>query len=69
MLSRLGLRPSAELLVAEVIDRLETKHSTWGRAEVVEALTVVVPTRRIDSADNLRPHRGGVRRARTLLMP
>jgi conjugative relaxase-like TrwC/TraI family protein len=54
MLSRLGLRPSAESLVAEVIDRLETTHSTWGRAEVIEALTVAVPTRRIDSADQLR---------------
>ena len=53
-LSRLGLRPSAELLVAEVIDRLEAKHSTWGRAEAVEALIVVLPTRKIDSADSLR---------------
>ncbi|HET6916439.1 MAG TPA: MobF family relaxase, partial [Acidimicrobiales bacterium] len=43
VLSRLGLRPSMELALVEAIDRLERSHSTWGRAQAVEVLSVVLP--------------------------
>ncbi|HUJ65250.1 MAG TPA: hypothetical protein VLX59_06920 [Acidimicrobiales bacterium] len=37
--------PSAgELTLAEIVELLETKHSTWGRAQLIEALSVVLPT-------------------------
>jgi conjugative relaxase-like TrwC/TraI family protein len=50
----LGLASSLDLMVAQVIDSIERDHSTWGRAQVVESLTVVLPGRSIDSADMLR---------------
>jgi conjugative relaxase-like TrwC/TraI family protein len=53
-LSRRGLRPSIELSVAETIELLERKHSTWGRSEVVEALSVVLPTRNTKTAGAVR---------------
>ena len=53
-LSRRGIRRSLELSLAETIDRLERKHSTWGRAEVVEALSVVLPTRHTKTAAAVR---------------
>jgi len=53
-LARLGLRPSVELALAETIELLERKQSTWGRAEVVEALSVVLPTRNAKSATGVR---------------
>jgi len=43
-LARAGPRPSVELVLAERIERLEAKQSTWSRSEVIEALTVVLPT-------------------------
>jgi conjugative relaxase-like TrwC/TraI family protein len=49
-LSRMGLRPSLELALAETIELLERKHSNWGRAEAVEALSVVLPTRKAKTA-------------------
>lgn len=51
-MARLGMKPSIELSLIETIEILERKHSTWGRAEVVEALTVVLPTRHVKSADS-----------------
>lgn len=33
---------------------LERNHSTWGRAQVVEALSVVLPTRHTKTAEALR---------------
>lgn len=53
-LARAGLQPSIELYLAETIERLERKHSTWGRAQVVEALSVVLPTRQATKAESLR---------------
>jgi len=53
-LARVGLRPSLDLQMAETIELLERKHSTWGRAQVVEALSVVLPTRHAKNADALR---------------
>jgi thymidine kinase len=50
----LGLSESLEMMVAAVINLLERDHSTWGRAQVIEALTVVLPTESIDSAEMLR---------------
>ena len=49
-----GLQPSIELYLAETIERLERRHSTWGRAQVVEALSVVLPTRHATDAEALR---------------
>ena len=53
-LARVGLRPSIELYLAETMELLERRHSTWGRAQVVEALSVVLPTRHARDADALR---------------
>ncbi len=50
-LSRMGLRPSLELSLTETIELLERKHSTWGRADVIEALSVVLPTRNAKTAN------------------
>jgi conjugative relaxase-like TrwC/TraI family protein len=52
--SRLGLRPSGELIPAEVVELLEAKHSTWGRAELIEALSVVLPSTRLNRAEMVR---------------
>ena len=64
-LARVGLRPSIELYLAETIELLERKHSTWGRAQVVEALSVVLPTRHAADADAVR---GAVEAAADLLL-
>jgi conjugative relaxase-like TrwC/TraI family protein len=53
-LARVGLRPSLDLYMAETIELLERKHSTWGRAQVVEALSVVLPTRHAIDAEAVR---------------
>jgi conjugative relaxase-like TrwC/TraI family protein len=53
-LARLGLRRTPELLLSEAIEVLERNHSTWGRAEVVEALSVVLPTRNSKTAEGFR---------------
>jgi hypothetical protein len=37
-----------------VVERLETEHSTWGRAELIETLSVVVPTAKLQSAEAIR---------------
>jgi conjugative relaxase-like TrwC/TraI family protein len=50
----LGLASSLELMVGQVIEWLEREHSTWGRAQVTEALTVVLPNRNVGSADIMR---------------
>lgn len=42
-LARIGLKPSLDLVLAEAIDQLERSHSTWGRAQAVEVLSVVLP--------------------------
>ena len=52
--SRLGVRPSGELILAEVVELLEAKHSTWGRAELIEALSVVLPSGKFHSAEMVR---------------
>jgi conjugative relaxase-like TrwC/TraI family protein len=54
MLGRLGLRPSLELALVEAIDRLERSHSTWGRAQVVEVLSAVMPAHRSVNAERVR---------------
>jgi hypothetical protein len=53
-MARLGMRPSIELSLIETIEVLERTHSTWGRAEVVEALAVVLPTRNTNTAEAFR---------------
>jgi len=53
-LARLGLRNTPELILAETIEVLERNHSTWGRAQVVEALSVVLPTRNTKTAEAFR---------------
>jgi conjugative relaxase-like TrwC/TraI family protein len=53
-LARLGVPPSLELALTEAIDRLERSHSTWGRAQAVEVLSVVLPTHRTGSAAQVR---------------
>ena len=53
-LARLGLRPSMELALVDAIDRLERSHSTWGRAQAVEALSVVLPSHKAGSAEEVR---------------
>ncbi len=53
-MARLGLRPSLGPSLAETIELLERKQSTWGRAEVIEALSVVLPTRNAKSATAVR---------------
>ena len=53
-LSRLGLRPSMELALVEAIDRLERSHSTWGRAQAVEILSVVLPSHKAGDAEEMR---------------
>jgi hypothetical protein len=47
-LAQVGLRPSLDLYVAQTIEQLERKHSTWGRAQVVEALSIVLPAHNTD---------------------
>jgi conjugative relaxase-like TrwC/TraI family protein len=54
LLARAGLRTSVELVLAETIEVLERKHSTWGRAEVIEALTIVLPTGNAKNAAGFR---------------
>jgi len=53
-LSRLGLRPSMELVLVEAIDHLERSHSTWGRAQAVEVLSVILPVHKAGSAEEVR---------------
>jgi hypothetical protein len=53
-LARVGLRPSIGLYLAQTIEQVERKHSTWGRAQVVEALSVVLPTRNTKDAEAFR---------------
>lgn len=53
-LARVGLAPSIELYLAETIEVLEREHSTWGRAQVVEALSVLLLTRYASHAEALR---------------
>lgn len=54
LLAQRGIKPSVELLLVDAIDQLERSHSTWGRAQVVEALTVVMPAHRSGNAAKLR---------------
>ena len=54
MLARLGVTSSMDLALVEAIDRLERSHSVWGRAQVVEALSAVLPTHRTASAQQAR---------------
>ena len=54
MLARLRLKPSLELVLVDAIDQLERSHSVWGRAQVVEALSAVIPAHRSPSAEQLR---------------
>ena len=53
-LARIGLKPSLDLVLAEAIDRLERSHSTWGRAQAVEVLSIVLPTHKTGTAEHLR---------------
>jgi conjugative relaxase-like TrwC/TraI family protein len=53
-LARVGLRPSIELYLARTIELLEHTHSTWGRAQVVEALSVVLAIRNTKNAEAVR---------------
>ena len=53
-LARLGLRPTLDLVLVEAIDRLERSHSTWGRAQAVEVLSVVLPTHNSQTAGQVR---------------
>ena len=53
-MARLGLRPTLEMSLAQTIELLERKHSTWGRAEAVEALSVVLATRNAQTAGRFR---------------
>jgi hypothetical protein len=52
--ARSGLRSSWDLVIAGVIDQLETSQSTWGRSDVIEALTVVIPNRPGLTAEQVR---------------
>jgi conjugative relaxase-like TrwC/TraI family protein len=54
ILARVGLTPSLELALVEAIDRLEGSHSTWGRAQAVEVLSVVIPAHKAGSAGQVR---------------
>ena len=53
-LARRGIKPSVELALVEALDRLERTHSTWGRAQAIEALSTVLPAHRLGSADEVR---------------
>ncbi|HET9731678.1 MAG TPA: MobF family relaxase [Acidimicrobiales bacterium] len=53
-LARMGVKPSLELVLAEAIDRLERSHSTWGRAQAVEVLSVVLPSHKTGTAGRVR---------------
>ena len=53
-MARLGLRPSVDLSLIGTIEVIERKQSTWGRADVIEALTVALPTRNVKAARGLR---------------
>ena len=50
----MGLKPSLELALVEAIDRLERSHSTWGRAQVVQILSAVIPAHRSGNAEQVR---------------
>jgi conjugative relaxase-like TrwC/TraI family protein len=52
--SRPGVRCPGDLILAEVVEVLEAKHSTWGRAQLIEALSVVLPTAQLDGAERVR---------------
>ncbi|MGH7698101.1 MAG: hypothetical protein ACRENV_05425, partial [Candidatus Dormibacteria bacterium] len=52
--ARLGVQPSMELALIEAIDRLERSHSTWGRAQAVEAVSVILPSHGVGSAEKVR---------------
>ena len=52
--ARMGVKPSLELALVNAIDRLERSHSTWGRAQAVEALSVVLPTHKTATAGQVR---------------
>jgi conjugative relaxase-like TrwC/TraI family protein len=54
MLGRMGLKPSFELALVDAIDRLERAHSTWGRAQVIEILSTVIPAHRSVTAQRVR---------------
>jgi conjugative relaxase-like TrwC/TraI family protein len=51
---QLGVRQAAEEFVAEVIGSLETEHSTWGRADLIEALAVRIDPHAVNSAADVR---------------
>ncbi len=53
-LARRGMTLTPELILAETIEVLERNHSTWGRAQVVEALSVVLPARNTQTAEAFR---------------
>lgn len=53
-MARLGLKPSLDLVLVEAIDRLERSHSTWGRAQAVEVLSVVLPAHKSQTAGQVR---------------
>jgi conjugative relaxase-like TrwC/TraI family protein len=53
-LARMGVTPSLELALVEAIDRLEGSHSTWGRAQSVEVLSLVIPAHKTGSAGQVR---------------
>ena len=52
--ARAARRPSLEVALAETIAVVEREHSTWGRAQVIEALTVVLPTANAKTAAGFR---------------
>ena len=53
-LARMGVLPSFELVLAEAIDRLERSHSTWGRAQAIEVLSVLLPAHKTATAGQVR---------------
>ncbi len=53
-LARIGIKPTLDLVLAEAIDRLERSHSTWGRAQAVEVLSVVLPAHKSQTAEQVR---------------
>jgi conjugative relaxase-like TrwC/TraI family protein len=54
VLRRLGLTDSLDLAVTEAIEQLERTHATWGRSQLVEALTVALPAHRMGSSGGVR---------------
>jgi hypothetical protein len=53
-LGQYGLQPTTDLVAADTIRELEKRHSTWGRSDVIEALSVVLSPKLAWSADGMR---------------